>query len=358
LICESKSRLTAEFPASTTNLLENSEGIKDLSSIVQLPRTENTETMSIGKLEVSNKISQLRKTVWPSTKPTFAEPESPSNPLMVTEEPLVNSSEEDLVVDRVLANLEIYVFHDFLDSDEIFHNPDFLVQLTENLLLKYLEEFIAETLKPKIVRQPTKTYVSSDSVNLLSGIDEEFLKCIKNPELLKNKIKKHIDPLVLMKNIRKNRKSDFIGTNCFELPQNSSSNKYSLIHDKAVYTACSQSVYSLILHLKISCFDFCVDHLNKLNFKDFFISVRENVYKWNELKAGNMPSNELVLPNGELDEDRLQVVRTQSLAKLLYQDLEEDDFHWSDYRFEEEQSILELEVLILQDLAFEVVPFI
>jgi len=133
---------------------------------------------------------------------------------------------------------------------------------------------------------------------------------------------------------------------------------YSSTHLKAVFSACSQAIVHLIGTQKSAIFDFVHWKVDQIKLSDFFISIREVLFRWNELQAGNLPSQETLKANGEIDEDKLQSLRIQSLAKLLYQDLEEDSLNWVNYLFEEEQAAIDLEKSIFSDLMLEVLQYL
>ena len=62
--------------------------------------------------------------------------------------------------------------------------------------------------------------------------------------------------------------------------------------------------------------------------------------------------------NGELDEDRLQVIRERKLAEFLIAEVQENDVAWNDFQFEETQAVLDIAECVLSDLEVEIVKIL
>lgn len=85
--------------------------------------------------------------------------------------------------------------------------------------------------------------------------------------------------------------------------------------------------------------------------------VLGQIQEWCEVEAGKIPSNDLVLSNGIVDEESLQMIREEKLATMLAQDVITMESQWVDYENEEAQVKIDLSDIVLDQLiheAFEV----
>lgn len=356
-----KSTKFFSIPASSSNTIENSEAIRDFSSIATGTLIESGDNSGTLQKDLGIKpVFSIKKTIWPSSAPKFLDQDSLSNPFSITNDSckIIDLSEEDYLSERVVSLLELVIYHDFIENHiEAINDTEFVLNLTEYFIIKNIESFISESTRPKMIEHDSKLFVKTDSINILHSIDAEFTTILRNPEILKSKIFSIFNPITLLHNTQMNEKINYLSLPALiQTPE--SDDPYSFTHLKAVFGACSQAIVDSIFIQKSTIFDFVHSKVNQLKLSDFFISIREVMFRWNELQAGNIPSQETLKADGELDEDKLQSLRIQSLAKLLYQDLEEDSLNWVNYLFEEEQAVIDVEKSIFLDLVFEVLEFL
>ena len=103
--------------------------------------------------------------------------------------------------------------------------------------------------------------------------------------------------------------------------------------------------------------------LGKINEKTWnFNEMIKKFMKWGEsfcrVCSGKIPTSDMVLPDGTLDEDLLQSVREQGLEQILYFDILEVEPSWIDY--EQEENLMKTDVadIIVSDLIEEIEEFL
>jgi hypothetical protein len=76
----------------------------------------------------------------------------------------------------------------------------------------------------------------------------------------------------------------------------------------------------------------------------------DSLENWSSVEAGKIPTSELVLSNGVVDEESLQMVREEKLATMLAQDVLTMEAMWTDYENEETQVKIDLSDIVLDYL--------
>lgn len=87
-------------------------------------------------------------------------------------------------------------------------------------------------------------------------------------------------------------------------------------------------------------------------------NVKEEVERWSTTQAGKIPTGEMVLSSGIIDEEYMQQVREERLASMLAEEVLEKDDVWIDYEFEETQAKLDLADMVLEKLVIETIDII
>jgi hypothetical protein len=83
--------------------------------------------------------------------------------------------------------------------------------------------------------------------------------------------------------------------------------------------------------------------------------VKKNISRWCSIQAGKLPSGDMVMSSGLIDEEYLQQVRVERLEACISLELLEHDDVWVDYEFEETQAKLDLADIVLELLVAEAV---
>jgi hypothetical protein len=82
------------------------------------------------------------------------------------------------------------------------------------------------------------------------------------------------------------------------------------------------------------------------------------VEDWSSIEAGKIPNEELILSNGVVDEEGLQMIREEKLATILAQDVMTMEEQWVDYEMEETQVKVDLSDVVMDELVREVVELL
>jgi hypothetical protein len=83
--------------------------------------------------------------------------------------------------------------------------------------------------------------------------------------------------------------------------------------------------------------------------------VKKNIGRWCSIQAGKLPSGDMVMSSGLMDEEYLQHVRVERLEACISLELLENDDVWVDYEFEETQAKLDVADMVLDHLVNEAV---
>lgn len=86
--------------------------------------------------------------------------------------------------------------------------------------------------------------------------------------------------------------------------------------------------------------------------------VKELLMDWSTIQAGKICTEDMLLSNGILDEERLQQEREDRLANMLAEEIIEKDEVWVNYEFEETQVKLDIADMILEHLAGETIKIL
>jgi hypothetical protein len=76
--------------------------------------------------------------------------------------------------------------------------------------------------------------------------------------------------------------------------------------------------------------------------------VLSDLQNWSSVEAGKIPSHELMLSNGIVDEEGLQMVREDRLGTMLAQDVVTMEPMWVDYENEETQVKIDLGDIVME----------
>ncbi|OMJ92571.1 hypothetical protein SteCoe_4580 [Stentor coeruleus] len=339
--------------------LEHSDALKDYSSIIPSPAVEKEDLDSLEyELDLKTK-SSIKTSNWPITSRQIFERDSPSNPFSITggsEKPTDHSGEE-LLVDRAVSLLELIIYHDIIEDSHLFEDIDFTIGLLEDLINKEILICIGEATRPKIVRHNTLTNVKSDSSSVLQVVDKLFLHFLKNPNDIKAHMQIATHSYIFLQCAHENIPIEHQKNSICYLPEDPSLDKYTKVHTNMIINSCEEIIFRQLLEFKSSLFQSFSDKIDTLKLSDFFMAVRDQLLKWNEIQAGNIPGADVINENGVLDEDKLQNVRSKNLAKLLYSNLEDDEQMWVNYTAETEYLIIQLEDFVFCDLVEEIVDF-
>ena len=71
-------------------------------------------------------------------------------------------------------------------------------------------------------------------------------------------------------------------------------------------------------------------------------------------EIGKIATEEMILSNGNLDEELLQDIREETLSYAMNKEIIEDEWIWVDYEFEETQIKIDISDMILSELAEEI----
>lgn len=80
---------------------------------------------------------------------------------------------------------------------------------------------------------------------------------------------------------------------------------------------------------------------------------KEQIRQWTGQCIGQIPTPDLILPTGQIDEDQLQTRREEKLSLALMKDLREREPTWTDYEAEETQVKLDLADMVLDHIITE-----
>lgn len=340
--------------------LEHSEALKDYSSIIPSPAIEKEDLDSLEyEFDLKTK-SSIKTSNWPITSRQIFERDSPSNPFSITggsEKPTDHSGEE-LLVDRAVSLLELIVYHDIVEDSHLFEDISFTIALLEDLINKEILTCIGEATRPKLVRHNTLTNVKSDSNSVLQVVDKLFLYFLKDTNDIKAHMQIATHPYIFLQCAHENIPVECQKGSICCLPEDPSLDKYTKVHTNMIINSCEEIIYRQILEFKSTLFQSLSDKIETLKLSDFFMAVRDQLVKWNDLHAGNIPGADTLNENGILDEEKLQNIRSKNLAKLLYSNLEDDEEKWVNYTAETEYLIIQLEDLVFYDLVGEVIDFV
>ena len=95
-----------------------------------------------------------------------------------------------------------------------------------------------------------------------------------------------------------------------------------------------------------------------LTVEEIFAKIVKDMEKWASTRAGKIPTEEFLLPNGELDDELLQSLREDKLICMITEEIVDRDGEWVDYEFEEVQVKIDLSDMALQILCEEVIELL
>jgi hypothetical protein len=86
--------------------------------------------------------------------------------------------------------------------------------------------------------------------------------------------------------------------------------------------------------------------------------VKDSINRWGSIQAGKLPSGEMMLSSGLVDEEYLANVRVERLEACITLELMENDAAWVNYEHEETQAKLDLADIVLDYLVKEALDLI
>ena len=340
---------------SSSFTLEHSKALQDYSSIIHTPVSEKNGDLSSLEYELDLKFKEPSKSSNVILNRQIFDRDSPSNPFSVTAEKSLDRSGEDIVAERVVSLLELLIYHQILDDQILlFEDVDFTSRLLDDYLMRLIGDYIHESLRPKIILNSNAGTINTDGTSLLTYIDSLFLSALKNPDEIRRLMIKKMDPIKIIRGIQEGIRFDYNNEIIFEEIEEDLHSDYSQIHNEMLVQVCSQCLISKCFEGFRGGFVFSSDHVLNLRLADMFLIIREDIYKWNEIKAGTIPIRDTLRADGLLDEDKLLTLRNKNLAKVLYLELEENEKMWTNYEFEETQILIDLEKNILNGLFVEI----
>lgn len=307
---------------------------------------------------------------------------TPENPFVRPSAPIHGSDSE-----------EEKISNDFFpkfgkDYDELKTSLAFTPELLTAISESILQQLLSEDLLPRprdisfIEMLPKEPMIRTDSISVQMYIDEifdsasdDFLKNLKKPikrnplEILSKMQETDIGSLVEFTG-----PSPILNVNLYlnlEHPRDVINSDRSLtpnsmrlikeaehIHNKMIFDAANESLqqyrtYGLKgIPMPWSYTDRQMMPLLK-NPDVIIVEVKKEIKKWSSIQAGKIPSRDMMLSDGILDEEILQQAREERLAAMLAEDVMEKDEVWVEYEFEETQAKLDLADMVLEQLVVE-----
>ena len=282
---------------------------------------------------------------------------------------LESSTEHDgyeLIINRVLLTLELHVFS--IMFEEILSDTDFLstvevfkLEKKSKIPIKGLDSFLS-----------MENQVQTDQIGVLSFIHK--LQAIKPSNLIIDKIMTIYDPLQMLSMIQENFEGIEEDTQVFDYQDLEDAEKSSnlsehmissasevnlciQIHNKMIVDVLNEAILRSAKH-KLS-MPWSLEHqFNIIKIENLMKSAIKKIFKWCEVEAGKVPSSDMITSNGELDEDKLQMIREEKLAQILTVDVDEGDKSWLDFEYEESQVAIDIADYIISGLYLEVIDII
>jgi hypothetical protein len=129
---------------------------------------------------------------------------------------------------------------------------------------------------------------------------------------------------------------------------------YSRIHNKAIFDLINLYLRKIRIERNPSPWKIGKFFIEKWNFDE----IIQDFLKWTQdfcrVCSGKIPTNDMILMDGSLDEDLLQSVREQGLERILFFDIIESEPLWTDYETEEKMMIFDMADMVITDLIEEI----
>jgi hypothetical protein len=132
------------------------------------------------------------------------------------------------------------------------------------------------------------------------------------------------------------------------------------IHNKLLFDCMNEALLKAQLPPPSLPWSSSVSRLSKEppEFGSISSQVVTTVTEWSLTEAGKIPSYDMLLSLGSLDEELLQEQREDRLTNMIYTDLVEQEAQWVDYSFEATQVKLDIADLVLSKLTEEVLQLL
>lgn len=88
--------------------------------------------------------------------------------------------------------------------------------------------------------------------------------------------------------------------------------------------------------------------------KEIMLEVSQDIEELSRCEIGKIATEEMILSNGNLDEELLQDIRDETLSYAVKKEILENEWMWIDYEFEETQTKLDLADMVLTELIGEI----
>ena len=267
--------------------LEHSEALKEFSSIIPSPVSEKDDDISSLEHDLNIKCRNSSNTEFPTTsRQIFDHDSSPSNPFSVTaEEKSFDNSGENIVTERTLSLLELIIYHEILDENIIiFQDTEYTIKFIDDYLIKLIASYISETLRPKVILNPSGKNNCNDADAMLTYVDKLFLLALENPENIKERILLAKSPLAVLNKIQNDvhtyyDEDELMFEDAFEDNFQEVTNGYEQIHNKMIILASSQAFLKEIDKKIINVLEFGAENLEKLKLSDLLVEVRGVICK-------------------------------------------------------------------------------
>jgi hypothetical protein len=132
------------------------------------------------------------------------------------------------------------------------------------------------------------------------------------------------------------------------------------IHNKLIFDSLNEALLKAHLPRDLPPWVSSVGRLSKAapHISAVFEGVSETVTDWSLIEAGKIPTFEMLLSSGRIDEELLSHQRETRLTNMIYNELLEEEGRWVDYSYEEAQTKLDLADLVLTKLIDEVIELL
>ena len=281
-----------------------------------------------------------------------------------------SSTEHDgfeLIINRVLLTLEIYVFSGVYE--EALNRQEVL----EMIAMARPEKRRRIPIKGRDSMLSIENQVQTDQIAVLSFIKK--LQLLKNDSEIVEKLKKIYSPMLMLSRIQENfeeSQEDFQIFDSDDLDKAEQSNNsydplgisnsdlqlYVQIHNKMILDVLNEAILRSSKNRFTMPWSFEKPLLEKVEAAPVLKASVKKILKWGEVEAGKVPSSDMITSNGELDEDRLQDVRENKLAMILVMDVAEGDKSWIECDFEEGQVGIDVAEWVLSELYRELIDII
>ena len=262
-----------------------------------------------------------------------------------------------LIIQRILFTLESdilsLVINDLAQDEEFFFN------------LHQKSSILIRSLTIGLDGQ-----IETDPKSILSLVRK--MQELKSKEFIMASISKIFDPVSILSEIQENFEEvsdevyifEYLDIDLIEFSLDSScdessvkSNPYMKTHCKAVVDAVNEALIKTAKKFIGKSWRIC-EKPELIEYEKLFDACKRKIETWARVEAGKIPSVEMVNSFGVIDEDKLQAIRQDNLAKMLVVDNDEEASAWVDCDFEETQAAIDVCEWIFNELLWETAEFL